>query len=324
MYTQGTQYIQYTQGCVVVSEGLDEAVLSPPTPEEALKSHLVFVPTLAQYRRQAVEAAFDWYDQAQTGRNEEVTAEGAGLLVLQRTAFVTEDFGALLWARGGQIPWKRLTGYRDEPTKVYRCYAQSAVERRSRESRLPALKPPGESSEILEQFGYPPVNELLQGLNKKQANALAGLLSLHDQWLTWLLEEAGLFWMVFKGFADAAGHGFPFVIGGQADSDESTEALGSTEPEATRLFAVAFSSSVDEEKRAVVTTTSRVELDARNVGLIKQVAVNVSGAMSILALLWLRAMTGQMTPRTLPLNSALVERLPEADQAALQQVGYMS
>jgi hypothetical protein len=173
-----------------------------------------------------------------------------------------------------------------------------------------------------EQFSYPPVSELLGGLNKKQAGALANLLSLHDQWLTWLLEEAGLFWMVFKGFADAAGHGFPFVIGGRADSDESRDALGSEESEDTRLFAVAFSSSVDEEKREIVTTTSRIELDDRNVGRIKQLAVNISGAMTILALLWLRAMTSQRAPRTIPFNSALVVRLSEEDQAAFLQSGY--
>jgi hypothetical protein len=137
------------QGRVVMSEESGDALLSPPTPDQALESHLVFVPTLAQYRRRAVEAAFDWYEQALAGTTEEVTAEGAGLLVLQRTAFVAEDFGALLWARGGQVPWKRLTGYRDEPTKIYRRYAESAVERRTRESLLPTLKQPGEASEVL-------------------------------------------------------------------------------------------------------------------------------------------------------------------------------
>lgn len=73
-----------------------------------LLSHLRGAAARVEYRRLAIQRAYDRFETAEDGGRSDSEVGGLGLIVLQRALLAVEDLGGVLYAFGGPDPWKRL------------------------------------------------------------------------------------------------------------------------------------------------------------------------------------------------------------------------
>jgi hypothetical protein len=73
-----------------------------------LLSHLRAAPSRVEYRRLAIQRAYDRFAAAEDNGLDDSRLGGLGLIVLQRALLAVEDLGGMLHAFAGPDPWIRL------------------------------------------------------------------------------------------------------------------------------------------------------------------------------------------------------------------------
>lgn len=215
---------------------------------DQLWSHLRGAPGRVQYRRRAIERAFERFVAAEHGGSPEAEIGGLGLIVLQRALLAAEDLGGLLHALDGPQPWSRLRSYNlADITSVFeRCLSDgdAALERIFRlasDEEIAAEDLTGEQT------------ELLQGIRR-----LVG-----RQWLS-LVRRAAELW-TGSPVAKATMHGFPIVAGDELLGPPSAGVLAQAlKDRPTGRFAAALRSTSSSTSR-VHTEVIPVPLDRTSI-----------------------------------------------------------
>jgi hypothetical protein len=73
-----------------------------------LLSHVRAAPSRVEYRRLAIQRAYDRFAAAEDNGLDDSRLGGLGLIVLQRALLAVEDLGGMLHAFAGPDPWIRL------------------------------------------------------------------------------------------------------------------------------------------------------------------------------------------------------------------------
>jgi hypothetical protein len=209
-----------------------------------LLSHLRGAPARVEYRRRAVQRAYDRFERGEDDGCPDAEIGGLGLIVLQRALLAAEDLGGLLHAFAGPEPWSRLrSATLPEITAAFDRVLADPDNALTETFRLAT------EGEIAAEGLAPAEVQLLGGIRRQIA----------ARWLNMLRRSAELW--TGSPVAKATMHGFPFVCGGELLGPPVAGVLGQNVPNvpAGRFAAALLSSSRD--RKLVNTSIIPVLLD---------------------------------------------------------------
>jgi hypothetical protein len=213
-----------------------------------LISHLRAAPARVQYRRRAMQRAYNRFERGEDDGRPDAEVGGLGLIVLQRALLAAEDLGGLLHAFAGPEPWSRLRSatLRDITAAFDRVLADS-------DDALTETFRLATEEEIAAEGLAPAEFELLRSIRGQ----------IVARWLHMLRRSAELW--TGSPVAKATMHGFPFVCGGELLGPPVAGVLGQNvlNPPAGRFAAALVSSSPG--RKLVNTSIIPVPLDRASV-----------------------------------------------------------
>lgn len=240
-----------------------------------LLTHLRGAGERTEFRRGALERAWLAFERASAAARPEAEIGGLGLVVLQRSLLILEDFGGLLHGLSGVPQWTRLRSA--GISEVDEAYA-AAIEN-------PATCFAG-------VFRLAQLRDLLEhGLDAAESAALNRLRSrLVWRW-TQMLRRAAALWKLHRNVAKATMHGFPVLAGAHVIGPPAAgEIKEHVIPPPQRPWALAVTS--DARQRHVTTTPKVVRLDRSAVAEYRRVGRSTARLYAELAEIQVHSITG--------------------------------
>jgi hypothetical protein len=240
-----------------------------------LLTHLRGASERTEFRRAAVDRAWLEFERVSTEARPEAEVGGLGLVVLQRSLLILEDFGGLLHALSGASPWTRL---------------RSAGIPQLDEAYDAAIRdPPTCFTRIFRLAQHSDLEE--DGLTSAECAALTRMRSrLVSRW-TQMLQRAAALWRLHRNVAKATMHGFPVLAGAHVVGPPGAgdlKRLVSAPPQ--RPWALAVTSVARE--RNITTTPTIVRLDRSAVAEYRRVGRSTARLYAELAAIQVHSITG--------------------------------
>jgi len=227
----------------------------------AFFGYLRGAPARGHYRRNAIQRAVELHARAvaSDGSPEEVC--GAGLIVMQRVAFATEDLGGLLHGLANDVPavagnpnakpnteiWTRLTGVR---VPDHRAVFEGVLR---------------DPTSALRAFRLPTADDLAAEEPDPEIRvASVRLRDLTAERWTRMLTVVARFWLQYGDFAKATMHGMPAIASRQLTESPGAGSLARDVAIPERTFTLMVNSTVSGS--VVHTRKTPLILDSERVG----------------------------------------------------------
>jgi hypothetical protein len=269
----------------------------------ALYAHLRAVPSITDFRREAIRRAERLYDERLAARGSDDEISGLGLLVLQRAMFAVEDLGGLLHAFTEPASWSGLVSYNLDGLTA----------------SFDALFAGGDKA-IARAYLLPPDDALENepGLTAEQREAVRALRNEALRQTRERLERVAELWRMLHRHAKKTVHGLGFLAGTMVieppGAGRISELLGDQQE---RPFVISLETTVNDENGYVNTELQAIVVDRNNIGVFVDAGLAACDASDFLAS---GRLHGLQTNHAFTLPKGVIDELPAETAAVLREL----